>query len=225
MGTKKKTPRKTPAKVKAKTSRKKPGTKPQPQTKYKATDKTRLTRKPKKVVKKKAKRKAKPKKDAGVMGRPTDYQDFYPLQVRHFLLLNSSALDSDIANYFEVCEKTINNWKIEHPDFLQSIREGKTTADMSIANSLFNRANGMTLLKKVPFKLKTTHYSDTGKKIKEEERVEIVEVPEEIAPDVSAQKHWLNNRSDNWNQKKENPLGDKVPFVGMTVTPPEGAVK
>lgn len=48
-------------------------------------------------------------------------------QARKLCLLG--ATDSELADFFGVCERTINNWKSEFPAFLQSIDAGKISAD------------------------------------------------------------------------------------------------
>ena len=60
-------------------------------------------------------------------GHPTDYKPEYPEQARKLCLLGYT--DVELAGFFEVCERTINNWKVEHPEFLQSIKSGKVEAD------------------------------------------------------------------------------------------------
>ena len=76
------------------------------------------------------------KKHAG--GRPTDYKPEYAECVFKLCLLGST--DSDLAVFFDVSEATINNWKIAHGEFLESIKAGKEKADAEIAESLYRTA-------------------------------------------------------------------------------------
>src|SRR3990170_280949 len=73
-------------------------------------------------------------------GRPSKYQEEFAEQARKLCLLG--ATDGELADFFEVCEATINNWKHEHPGFLESIRAGKIKADAEVADSLYRRATG-----------------------------------------------------------------------------------
>lgn len=73
-------------------------------------------------------------------GQPTLYREEYNEQVFKLCLLG--AKDKEIADFFEVSLATISNWKNEHPKFLESIKDGKTKADMEVANSLFKKATG-----------------------------------------------------------------------------------
>lgn len=73
-------------------------------------------------------------------GRNSAYQPEYADQARKLCLLG--ATDAELANFFEVSERTINRWKGEHPAFRQSIIDGKVKADAEVADSLYRRATG-----------------------------------------------------------------------------------
>jgi|2_EtaG_2_1085320.scaffolds.fasta_scaffold59705_2 hypothetical protein len=71
-------------------------------------------------------------------GRPAKYDKKMNDQVTKLCLLG--ATDEELANFFEVCVATINNWKHEHPEFLESIKAGKEDADSKVAQSLYSTA-------------------------------------------------------------------------------------
>jgi predicted metal-dependent TIM-barrel fold hydrolase len=73
-------------------------------------------------------------------GRPTKYDTAYNEQVKKLAMLGLT--DIELAAYFEVEEKTINNWKKNFPEFLQSLRAGKEVADQEVAMSLYDKAVG-----------------------------------------------------------------------------------
>ena len=73
-------------------------------------------------------------------GRPTKYKPEYSQQTYKLCLLG--ATDIELADFFDVSEATINNWKIDYPEFLESIKNGKERADATVAESLYKRANG-----------------------------------------------------------------------------------
>ena len=112
------------------------------------------------------------------VGRPTEYREDYNEQVTKLCRLG--ATDKEIADFFNVSEKTINTWKEKHPQFLQSIKEGKEISDMEVANSLYQRAKGyeQEVVKVFQFQ---------GEPI-------IVPVIEKVAPDTGAAMAWLKNR-------------------------------
>ena len=71
-------------------------------------------------------------------GAPSKYNNDMNEQVTKLCLLG--ATDEDLANFFDVCKATINNWKKDYPEFLDSIKEGKENADAKVAQSLYNTA-------------------------------------------------------------------------------------
>lgn len=130
-------------------------------------------------------------------GRPTDYQPEYNEQVYKLCLLG--ATDKDLADFFNVDERTVNNWKEKHDEFFQSLKKGKQEADIVIADALFNKAKGFTVKTQKAFKLKN---QENGKG--STESIEIVEVEETYPPDTTAIIFWLKNRQpDKWRDKRE----------------------
>jgi hypothetical protein len=71
-------------------------------------------------------------------GQPTAYKDVYAEQARKLCLLGYT--DLEMADFFSVCEATINNWKLAHPEFLESIKKGKVFADTDVVTSLHDKA-------------------------------------------------------------------------------------
>lgn len=71
-------------------------------------------------------------------GRPTDFREEYCDQAYRMGLLGCT--DKEMADFFGVCEATINNWKIDYPQFLESLKNGKENADQEIAKSLYLKA-------------------------------------------------------------------------------------
>lgn len=141
-------------------------------------------------------------------GRPSLYRTEYADQVFKLCLLG--ATDKDLAEFFEVCEATINNWKLDYPDFRVQLKAGKKQADMHIANKLFNRAEGARWTEETAVKVKIDHYDDLGKKIRTEEHVEIVPLQKGAAPDTTAIIFWLKNRDPKrWRDKQDLELSGK----------------
>jgi hypothetical protein len=132
-------------------------------------------------------------------GRPTDYREEYVEQVEKLCKLG--ATDKEIAEFFEVDESTINNWKIAHPEFFESIKKGKTLADANVADRLYQRAMGYThdAVKIFPSGGETE--DSDGNKVK---GPLIVPYQEHYPPDTVAAIFWLKNRQkDKWRDKQE----------------------
>jgi hypothetical protein len=152
------------------------------------------------------KRKESPK----TTGRPSKYREEFNEQARKLCLLG--ATDKDMAAFFEVTETTVNNWKIEHPAFFESLKAGKQLADAAVADSLFQRACG---------------YSHQAVKILVVDK-EVVheEYTEHYPPDPTSMIFWLKNRRpDLWRAQPEDggeaPQPVKVVFEVKDASIPE----
>lgn len=131
-------------------------------------------------------------------GRPTKYNpEYHPIQVMKYCL--AGLIDTQIAQLFDVSEATLNNWKNEYPEFLESIKKGKEEADCNVASMLYKKAVGFKEKRQVPFKVKKTINGEGS-----EEKIEIIEVEDYYPPETSAQIFWLKNRQPQmWRDKKE----------------------
>ncbi len=121
------------------------------------------------------------------MARPTKYKAEFAEQVYKLCLLN--AIDKEIADFFGVTEKTINNWKRDHKPFLQSIKRGKIKADADVAERLYQRAMG--------YSHPDVHISNY------QGEITITELTKHYPPDTAAAFIWLKNRA-NWKDKQDH---------------------
>jgi hypothetical protein len=121
-------------------------------------------------------------------GRPTDYLEEYNEQAKKLCLLG--ATDKELADFFDVAESTINLWKKTHPEFSESIKEGKLQADANVSERLYSRAMG---------------YSHPEDKIFNNAGSEmVVKTVKHYPPDTAAAIFWLKNRRpDKWRDKQE----------------------
>jgi hypothetical protein len=134
--------------------------------------------------------------------RPTSYKSEYTELARKFCLLGAD--DATLAKLFDVSDKTIDNWKKNHPEFLRSLKEGKYIADAEVGQRLYERATGFEWDEAQAIKLKQVEYNN-GKRVREVERVEIVTVHKVVPPDTTAIIFWLKNRQKaNWRDKQEH---------------------
>lgn len=159
------------------------------------------------------------------MGRPSLFNEKYIEQAYKLCLLG--AKDKDLADFFEVTEQTINNWKNDYPNFFESINAGKKIADMEVANSLYKGAIDRVIPKQQAIKVKEVQYNSEGRKIGETERIEIVELEEYVTADFRNAQFWLKNRQpENWRDKQEvdhTTQGEKMNVIslGSGVNPEE----
>lgn len=122
------------------------------------------------------------------VGGPTKYKPEYNEQAYKLCLLG--ATDSELADFFNIVESTLNLWKVTHPEFSESVKKGKIIADAEIAESFYNRAKGFEI--------------DTEKLFCSEGIVLRAPTKTYFPPDAGAALNWLKNRQkDKWRDKHE----------------------
>ena len=121
-------------------------------------------------------------------GRPPKWKPEYVDQAHKLALLGLT--DVEIAQVFDVSEKTLNNWKKKKPDFLQSLKRGKMLADAEVSMSLYKRARGYT--------------KTTTRDVKINDEVRTLNETKHYPPDSTAIIFWLKNRQpEKWRDKQE----------------------
>ncbi len=129
------------------------------------------------------------------VGRPTSYRNEYAEQAYKLCLLG--ATDARMADFFGVVESTLNLWKVEIPEFSESITRGKDAADAVIAESLFHRAKG--------YSHPEVHVSNF------QGNVTLTPLTKHYPPDTPAASLWLRNRQPKlWRDKMETELSGQV---------------
>lgn len=128
------------------------------------------------------------KKESAKVGRPTKFTPEILGQAEKLAKLGLT--DVEMADVFGVTERTFNTWKSAHPEFLQSLKNGKALADANVAESLYHRALG---------------YSHPAVKIMTlGGAIEQVPYTEHYPPDTAAAIFWLKNRQPKkWRDKPE----------------------
>lgn len=122
-------------------------------------------------------------------GRPTKYKPEYSIQAKELCLLG--VTDKILAEFFEVNEDTILDWKKKFPAFAAALKEGKLIADAKVAASLHKRALGfsydeVTFEKVLP--------GDQQKKDIKKGLYQKKVVTKMVVPDTGAAMNWLKNR-------------------------------
>lgn len=122
-------------------------------------------------------------------GRKSEYQKEYADQALKLCLLG--AIDKELAEVFSVSVQTLNKWKKDYPEFLESLKKGKNIADANVASRLYNRAIG--------YSCKATKFATSEGRITDSK-----EYIEHYPPDTTAAIFWLKNRQpEKWRDKKE----------------------
>lgn len=147
-------------------------------------------------------------------GRPSAFKPEYCRQAEKLCRLG--ATDKEMADFFGVVESTINKWKIDYPQFSESLKKGKEMSDANVADRLFKRAMG---------------YSHKAVKIfNDEGHPMVVPYTEHYPPDTTACIFWLKNRQPKkWRDKVEqgftNGEGEDVNPITIFQLPDNGRNK
>lgn len=100
------------------------------------------------------------------------------------------AIERDIAKKLGVSESTFSGYKKEHPELMETLTVNKEVADARVESALYKRAIGY-------------EYTETSKEVSSD-GVKIKTTVKQVAPDVTAQIYWLNNRRpDRWRNKQD----------------------
>ena len=115
--------------------------------------------------------------------------------------------ETQIAYNLGISRATLENYKRDHLDILESLKRGKNQADFKVENALYKKATGYEIKETVAVKLKDIYYDDRGNKC-QKENLGTVEITKEIPADVQAIKFWLINRKQGrW---KDNPTRAEI---------------
>lgn len=144
-----------------------------------------------------------PPETASTRGRKPTYKPEYAEQAAKLCKLG--ATDADLADFFDVSVRTIANWRVQYPEFLQANAHAKEHADDMVERSLYQRAVG--------------YGYDAVKIFLPAGASEPVIVPyrEFVPPDVTAALKWLHNRRPNvWRDVQKHEIGKPGDFSGLS---------
>ena len=98
--------------------------------------------------------------------------------------------DCQIAKNLGISESTLNKYKLDHSEFLESLKKGKEVVDVEVENALLKRALGY-------------EYTETKVEESEKDGTKTVVTKKFIPPDTTAQIFWLKNRKPiQWRDKQ-----------------------
>lgn len=132
------------------------------------------------------------------MGRPTKYEGEKTIELAVRACRTLGCTDKQLAEFLEIDEGTLINWKYDHPEFFKSIREAKFEYDTdNVEVALRKRAEGFTQV------------------VQEIVDGEVREVEKYFPPDPGSIRYWTSNRRrEYWKDKQD------VEHTGnLTLTP------
>lgn len=158
---------------------------------------------------------AAPSTEVAPIGRPSSFRGEFVEQTQKLCALG--ATDQEIADFFDVSPRTLNRWKTTLPEFVGALRRGKDIADDRVVDSLYHRSIPREIEEEQAIKLKKVTYGENGKRVLEEERVEIVKVRKQVPADTTAIIFWLKNRRPNdWRDVHKHEHGSAGAFDQMS---------
>jgi len=121
------------------------------------------------------------------MSVASKYTQDYDEQAYKLALLG--LIDDEIAEYFEISKRTLIRWRERYPSFREATAKGKQFSDANVAEKLYKSAIGENYILK-------------EKAVVANDKVHIVEVREQLPPNVGAMTFWLKNRQkDKWRSR------------------------
>jgi hypothetical protein len=133
-------------------------------------------------------------------GRPTLYQPEYAEMAHNYCLLG--ATNEELATFFEVSARTVDDWLKVHPDFAAAVQNGRAAADAMVARKLYQRAMGYDYATKKIF-------MSRGEPVKVDHTVH-------VPADVGACRFWLRNRRRHqWTESAKPEAGSGLTLLEL----------
>lgn len=112
------------------------------------------------------------------IGRPSGYKPECAKQAEKLCKLG--ATDIELADFFEVSDRTIYRWQTQFPAFCQALKLGKEPTDERVERSLYHKAVGYSF--------------DSEKVFQFQGEIVRTKTREHVPPDTTAAIFWLKNR-------------------------------
>ena len=139
-------------------------------------------------------------------GRPSKWKPEFVELAYKFCLMG--ATDKRLGEFFDVSEDTIHEWKKIHPEFSESIFNGREKADADIAHSLYHRAKGYS------------HEEDDIRTValggNQGSELVVTRTVKHYPPDTAAASLWLRNRQRKmWVEKTDVELSGGLRLISL----------
>lgn len=111
------------------------------------------------------------------------------------------VIEEEIAKRLGIAYSTFRDYRDKNSALSLALKKSKEHYDNEVVDALHKNTLGGIVVLKTPIKLKRTIF-ENGKKVREEEYIEIADREEYIKADTTAQIYWLNNRQpEKWKAK------------------------
>lgn len=133
-------------------------------------------------------------------GRPSKYNAKYHIPWARSLAMTGKT-NEEIADAMGIARSTLQKWGLEHPEFSDTLKNGKGAADGKVVLALFERATGYEYEERKV----VTEFDEAGQPVP----VRIETTRKRTAPDTGAAMAWLKNRCpDEWRDAKRFEVAD-----------------
>ncbi|KKL47825.1 hypothetical protein LCGC14_2331660 [marine sediment metagenome] len=152
-------------------------------------------------------------------GRPSKYNPGIHTQLAYWMAKNGLT-DVQIAEQLHISVRTLDNWKIRHSEFMQSVKKGKDQIDVLAQGSLLQRALG--------YEYEEIHRERVTIKVDggpDRSRMVVTKkIRKHVHPEVIALIFWLKNRCPKeWRDRKALEItGEGGEPLKVRVVFPEG---
>lgn len=142
---------------------------------------------------------------AGKGGRPSKFSAVFEKHKHKIKILTENGLtDKQISEIFGITQQTYCNWKKKYPEFFESIKDWKLTADGEVEVSLYKRACG--------YSCPDTKAQWVGDA--KDGHWEYAELIKHYPPDATSMIFWLKNRQpDKWRDKADVGISFDEPLI------------
>ncbi len=138
---------------------------------------------------------SKPKEEGAIIGRPTKFNEAVKIAIGS--MTDDGFTNKEICERLKIDEQTYYNWKKTHRAFFESLSDWKKSATYRIEETLFHSCMEKTVKETKPVVIAVGDGMST---------VEYHDYEKYIPANVTAQKYWLNNRSNDWRDKREHEI-------------------
>lgn len=116
-------------------------------------------------------------------------------------------IEEQICKNLGISVQTLNNYKKEHVELVESLKRGKEVVDIEVENALLKRAKGYM-------------YNEITQELNKEGDLVVTKiVKKEVVPDTTAQIFWLKNRKPKeWRDKQDIEHSGKIEMPSITIT-------
>lgn len=132
---------------------------------------------------------------ANKVGRPSKYDKIDLMQV--VVAGELGLTDKELCKFFNIKDATLNKYKNQYPEFIESLKKGKDIADEKVVRALYKRATGYSH----PDIHITTYQGE----------VTTTPIIKHYPPDTTACIYWLRNRQQ-WIDKLPMDIIPDIPF-------------